>query len=89
MVGTKPRDNETDAQKPMRCDHCGKNLMDGYDLTIYSDRVEKKSELKHFCSINCLARWVGERGWIYELHLRGIHTPELVVEHPVQYAAKN
>jgi hypothetical protein len=85
MIGGR---NEKGPHGTLKCDHCGRGLVDGYDLAIYSNRVEKKSELKHFCSINCLARWVGERGWIYELHLRGIHTPEQVVEHPVQYAAK-
>jgi hypothetical protein len=89
MVGAKPGLDEAVPQKTLECDHCGKRLLDGYDLTIYSDRVGKKSDLKHFCSINCLARWVGERGWLYELQLRGIHTPEQVVEHPVQYAAKD
>ena len=89
MVGAEPRRNEKGPHETLKCDYCGRDLIDGYDVAIYSNREEKKSELKHFCSINCLARWVGERGWIYELHLRGIHTPEQVVDHSVQYTPKN
>ena len=85
----KPRDNRMNTRKNLECDYCRKRFVDGYDLTIYTNRQINHSEAKHFCSINCLARWVGERGWLYELHLKGIHTPELVVEHPIQYAGKN
>jgi hypothetical protein len=89
MVGDIPKSNEKVLLKSFDCDHCGKGFVDGYDLTIFSNRVQNKSEQKHFCSINCLARWVGERGWLYELHLRGIHALEPVVEHPVKYVLKN
>ena len=86
---TESKLNETAPQQNLWCSHCGKGVVDGYDLTIYSDRLVKRHEKKSFCSINCLARWVGERGWVYELQLRGIHAPEQAVEKPVQYASKD
>ncbi|MHA2393517.1 MAG: hypothetical protein ACXAEX_16390 [Promethearchaeota archaeon] len=61
----------------LKCTHCGKTSVTGYDLSYYGDREEEKTELMHFCSTHCLARWIGERGWLYELYLRGIHSKEL------------
>lgn len=55
------------------CDHCNRTSMNGYDLICFQDRDEKTSLSLHFCSTHCLSRWVGERGWLYELYLKGIH----------------
>lgn len=57
-----------------KCEHCDKLCVNGYDLCFYYDREYQKYELMHFCSTHCLSRWVGERGWLYELYLKGIHS---------------
>jgi hypothetical protein len=60
-------------EKNIVCDQCNKASVNGYDLFCYQDRDEKNHLSLHFCSTHCLSRWVGERGWLYELYLKGIH----------------
>jgi hypothetical protein len=59
------------------CNHCNRTSINGYDLICYQDRNEQTSLSLHFCSTHCLSRWVGERGWLYELYLKGIHDKSL------------
>jgi hypothetical protein len=56
-----------------KCEHCSKNCINGFDLTCIQDHKDKDPVLMHFCSIHCLSRWVGEKGWLYELYIRGKH----------------
>ena len=52
------------------CNQCGKHFVNGYDLKCY--RNTKKSMVSmNFCSTLCLSRWIGEKGWLYEIYIRG------------------
>jgi hypothetical protein len=65
--------SEKKDKKNYVCDHCSRTSNNGYDLICSQDRTEKNSLSLHFCSTRCLSRWVGERGWLYELYMKGIH----------------
>ena len=67
---------ELSTEKTVKCTQCGQIFKEGYELRNFSIKKSEKFESLHFCSINCLARWVGEQGWFYELTLRGLNTYE-------------
>ena len=58
------------------CNQCGKNCVNGYNLKCLKDRTKKNTISMNFCSTLCLSRWIGEKGWLYELYIRGKHEKE-------------
>jgi hypothetical protein len=76
MVESKQKTVKITSQNITVCSNCGKFLQQGYELRNYNNKKDEIFKSLHFCSINCLARWVGEQGWFHELILRGINSPE-------------
>lgn len=58
------------------CNQCGKNFSNGYSLKCFREHTEKSIISNNFCSTLCLSRWIGEKGWLYELYIRGKHDKE-------------
>ena len=76
MVETKQTTVNLTQQNNIECSNCGKLLQRGYELRNYNNLKDEEFKPLHFCSINCLARWVGEQGWFHELIMRGINSAE-------------